>query len=256
MKISSIKILKRKTKTWEQWQRPPAVPSGLPSLHTPEHLDEQELHTLERSWWWCSCCTACPPAPWRGDGPRPASTLAFEPCARPSTEQRRFLQIKKQKKVKGYHPCTLKGAVFCFYNKPGTLLRKFEKPISLWATDPDLKHTWFRGQREAFFNLDMRMRISHIQSRTSSWNEKFWHLISGFKTRLRTKFFNLRHPDEIEIYYLVSQTTRPQRELRSRRFSWEFFENLICCFHLDWYFLQKRLLLSWFFLKWYIFFHW
>ena len=98
-----------------------------------------------------------------------------------------------------------------------------------------------------FFNLDMRMRISHIQSRTSSWDEKFWHLISGFKTRLRSKFFNLRHPDEIEIYYLVSQTTRPQRELRSRRFSWEFFENLICCFYLDWYFLQKRLLLSWFF---------
>ena len=94
-----LRFLKEKTKTWEQWQRPPAVPSGLPSLHTPEDLDEQELHTLERSWWWCSCCTACPPAPWRGDGPRPASTLAFEPCARLRSEQRRFLQIKKQKRV-------------------------------------------------------------------------------------------------------------------------------------------------------------
>ena len=156
---------------------------------------------------------------------------------------------------KAYNLFTLKGTVSCFSYKPGTLLRKFEKPISLWATDPDLKHTWFRGQREAFFNLDMRMRISHIQSRTSSWDEKFWHLISG-NTRLRTKFFNLSHPDEIEIYYLVSQTTRPQRKLRSRLFSSEFFENLICCFYLDWYFLQKRLLLSWFFLKWYIFFHW
>ena len=170
MEISSKKILKRKNKTWEQWQRPPAVPSGLPSLRTPEDLDEQELHTLERSWWWCLCCNACPPALWRGDAPRPASTLAFEPCARPSTEQRRFLKIKKQKKVKGYHLCTLKGTVFCFSYKPGTLVRKFEKPISLWVTDPDLKHTWFRSQREVFFqpwyeNENFSYPISHIQLR-------------------------------------------------------------------------------------------
>ena len=170
MEISSKKILKRKNKTWEQWQRPPAVPSGLPSLRTPEDLDEQELHTLERSWWWCLCCNACPPALWRGDAPRPASTLAFEPCARPSTEQRRFLQIKKQKKVKGYHLCSLKGPVFCFSYKPGTLVRKFEKPISLWVTDPDLKHTWFRSQREVFFqpwyeNENFSYPISHIQLR-------------------------------------------------------------------------------------------
>ena len=73
-----------------------------------------------------------------------------------------------------------------------------------------------------FFNLETRMRISPIQSRTSRRDENLWHLISGFETRPRKMSFNLRHRDEIEIYYLQSQTSRRERESRLRQFSREF----------------------------------
>ena len=66
------------------------------------------------------------------------------------------------------------------------------------------------------------MRISPIQSRTSRRDENLWHLISGFETRPRKMSFNLRHRDEIEIYYLQSQTSRRERESRLRQFSREF----------------------------------
>ena len=73
-----------------------------------------------------------------------------------------------------------------------------------------------------FFNLETRMRISPIQSRTSRRDENLWHLISGFETRPRKMSFNLRHRDEIEIYYLQSQTSRRERESKLRQFSREF----------------------------------
>ena len=42
--------------------------------------------------------------------------------------------------------------------------------------------------------------------------ENSWHLLSGFETRLRKYSSNLGHRDEIEIYYLHSQTSRRERE--------------------------------------------
>ena len=73
------------------------------------------------------------------------------------------------------------------------------------------------------FNLETRMRISPIQSRTSRRDGNFWHLISGIETRPRKFVFNLRHRDEIEIYYLQFQTLRREQESRLRQFSGEFW---------------------------------
>ena len=170
--ISSNKILKRKKKTWEHWQRPPAVPSGLPSLHTPEDLDEHELQTLERSWWWCSCCTACPPAPWRGDGPRPASTLAFEPCARLSTEQRRFLQIKEQKK----------GIIF-LHSKGQSLAF----PTNLGLYSVSLKSPSAFGPLTLTWNiLDSEVNERHFSILIWEWE----FLISSLAHRVETRSFD------------------------------------------------------------------
>ena len=53
-----------------------------------------------------------------------------------------------------------------------------------------------------FFNLETRMRISLIQSRTSRRDENLWHLISGFETRPRKMSFQ-------------SQASRRDRDLLS-----------------------------------------
>ena len=71
---------------------------------------------------------------------------------------------------KGYYLFTLKGTLSCFSYKPGTLLRKFEKPISLWATDPDLKHTWFIGQRE-YRQYIMIFYLDEVIDEPGGWSD-------------------------------------------------------------------------------------
>ena len=65
-------------------------------------------------------------------------------------------------------------------------------------------------------------------------NENFWHLITGFETRMRKISFSLRHRDKIKIYYFQSQTI-----IKIKTILAGIFKNVIFCLSLDWYFPKK-----------------
>ena len=90
-----------------------------------------------------------------------------------------------------------------------------------------------------FFNLETRMRISPIQSRTSRRDENLWHLISGFETRPRKMSFQSQasRRDRDLLSSISDFETRTRIEIKT--ILARIHENLICCLCLDWYFPKK-----------------
>ena len=69
--------------------------------------------------------------------------------------------------------------------------------------------------KKYFSTLETRTRISHNKSRTTRREQKFLSpIILCFKTRPRIISFNLRHRDEIKIYFFFNLRLREE---------WEYF---------------------------------